>query len=93
MYPEFIAIYIGLAILAVLQIVVLLCLRKLLKQSEGGKQMPHPYTAPQTSTFDPGSAASSVPISTAPGAIVFCKHCAAEFDAGLKACPKCGTPR
>ena len=92
MYPEFIAIYIGLAILAVLQIVGLVFLRKLLKQSEGGTQMPRSYAAPQTSTFNQGSVTTTVP-NMAPGAVVFCKHCAAEFDASLRACPKCGTPR
>ena len=42
MYPEFIAIYIGLAVLAALMIVVLILLLKLLKQLDV-KQMPRPY--------------------------------------------------
>lgn len=31
---------------------------------------------------------------TYPGAgVVFCKHCATQFDAAQAYCPKCGTPR
>ena len=49
MYPEFIAIYIGLAILSALMIVVLILLLKLLKQSEV-KQIPRPYVPAENQT-------------------------------------------
>ncbi|MDM8157039.1 hypothetical protein QUV96_05235 [Amedibacillus dolichus] len=25
--------------------------------------------------------------------VVFCKNCATQYDASLRSCPKCGTPR
>lgn len=86
MYPEFIAIYAGLVVLAALLVVVLLLLLKLLKQSDI-KQMSRPYTpaANQTADVQQSGAAS--------GGVVFCKRCATEFDASQKVCPKCGTPR
>lgn len=86
MYPEFIAIYIGLAILSALMIVVLIFLLKLLKQSEV-KQIPRPYVPAENQT----AAASQT--GAAPGGVVFCKRCATEFDASQKVCPRCGTPR
>ena len=43
MYPEFIAIYVGLAVLAALMIVVLVLLIKLTKQADA-KPISKPYT-------------------------------------------------
>lgn len=77
MYPEFIAIYIGLAVIfillavvLVLQIVVLSKLRK-----------------------TGGSARVSYGQTAAGGNLAFCKNCAAQFNASQRCCPKCGTPR
>lgn len=86
MYPEFIAIYIGLAVLAALMIVVLILLLKLLKQSDV-KQMPRPYVPAENQI------AAAPQTGAAPGGVVFCKRCATEFDASQKVCPRCGTPR
>lgn len=85
MYPEFIAIYVGLAVLAALMIVVLVLLIKLTKQA-GAKTILKPYIPQMNNSTD-------APTNVATGNIVFCKHCAAEFDSSQKYCPKCGTPR
>jgi len=85
MYPEFIAIYVGLAVLAALMIVVLVLLIKLTKQA-GAKPISKPYTPQMNNSTD-------APTNVATGNIVFCKHCAAEFDSSQRVCPKCGTPR
>ena len=85
MYPEFIAIYVGLAVLAALMIVVLVLLIKLTKQA-GAKPISKPYIPQMNNSAD-------APTNVATGNIVFCKHCAAEFDSSQRVCPKCGTPR
>lgn len=85
MYPEFIAIYVGLAVLAALMIVVLVLLIKLTKQA-GAKPISKPYTSQINNS-------TTAPTNVATDNIVFCKHCAAEFDSSQKYCPKCGTPR
>lgn len=85
MYPEFIAIYVGLAVLAALMIVVLVLLIKLTKQA-GAKPISKPYTSQINNS-------TTAPANVATGNIVFCKHCAAEFDSSQRVCPKCGTPR
>lgn len=85
MYPEFIAIYICLAVLIALAITILIFQIKSYKQSDI-KQTPQNYT-----TTLKTSAAS---MTTAPkGQVVFCRNCAAEFDASQSVCPRCGTPR
>lgn len=85
MYPEFIPIYVGLAVLAALMIVALVLLIKLAKQA-CAKPISKPYI-PQMNNSTDASA------NVATGNIVFCKHCAAEFDSSQRVCPKCGTPR
>lgn len=85
MYPEFIAIYVGLAVLAALMIAVLVLLVKLVKQA-GAKPISKPYTSQINNS-------TTAPTNVATGNIVFCKHCAAEFDSSQRVCPKCGTPR
>ena len=57
-------------------------------QRQDQQQVPgRPSLVPQ-----PGAAAAAGPAASA-GKIVFCRHCAAEFDASQMVCPKCGTPR
>lgn len=85
MYPEFIAIYVGLAVLAALMIAVLVLLVNLVKQA-GAKPISKPYTSQINNS-------TTAPTNVATGNIVFCKHCAAEFDSSQRVCPKCGTPR
>lgn len=87
MYPEFIAIYAGLAVLAALMITVLILLIKLLKRSDV-KPASNAYR-PQMNNIDTSYTQANV----STGNIVFCKHCATKFDACEKFCPKCGTPR
>ena len=85
MYPEFIAIYAGLMVLAAMMVVMLVLLIKLIKRSNVGNKAASyvSYAKDYTQNQD-----------MSPGRnIVFCKHCATEFDAVAKVCPKCGTPR
>ena len=83
MYTEFLIIYIGLGILALLGIAILILLIMLLTQDQG-------VYVPQNNNFiTPNVQTAATPT----GNIVFCKKCAAEFDSSQRACPKCGTPR
>lgn len=89
MYPEFIAIYIGLAVLIGLAIAILVMLVKIKKSGSGfsaRRTSSTPEIKTQASTYTPASTPSS-------GNVVFCKKCATRFDANEKFCPKCGTPR
>ena len=99
MYPEFIAIYVGLVVLVALAAANLVLLVKLLKRSETKAAAPT-YSAPTysapTYTAPPVSGVPAAPrgdMAGYSGHVVFCKHCAAEFDASLRVCPRCGTPR
>lgn len=78
MYPEFIAIYAGLAVVLVLLIVVLILQISILKN-----------IGPGTKT----SSSRKRPVNSAQGSVVFCKSCAARFSAAERVCPKCGAPR
>ncbi len=78
MYPEFVPIYIGLVITIALLAVILIVLLK----NKSGAQTTKVMT---TQTATPPAAGSVN--------VVFCKNCAAEFDASQRACPRCGTPR
>lgn len=81
MYPEFIAIYVGLLIVIGLLVTILVLMLK--KQNDNSRPTAN-YTAKQ----------NNLEANTSPsGSIVFCKKCAAEFDSTQKCCPKCGTPR
>lgn len=81
MYPEFIAIYIGLLIIIGLLVTILVLILK--KQNDNNRPTAN-FTARQNN-FETNASAG--------GNIVFCKKCAAEFDSTQKCCPKCGTPR
>lgn len=85
MYPEFIAIYAGLAILIGLGIVILILLIKLVKNNDGFP-MPSQKNMPVVDSPAKYSESSG-------GNMAFCKKCAAQFDSSQRCCPKCGTPR
>lgn len=82
MYTEFMIIYIGIGFLALLGIAILIMLILLLKKDHGSY-------IPKNDNYSP----SVQPTAPNTGNIVFCKKCAAEFDASQRTCPKCGTPR
>lgn len=77
MYPEFIAIYVGLVILFIMLIINMILLIVLLKRL--GKARSNGYGINNTSN--------------GVGNVVFCKKCAAQFNASLRICPECGTPK
>ena len=79
MYPEFIAIYVGLGVLALMLAAVIVMQIVLLKRGQGTKQSQIKY--PTANNLQNT------------GSIVFCKNCATQFDASQKVCPHCGTPR
>lgn len=82
-YTEFLIIYIGLGILLALAIVNLILILVLMKKDSG-------FSAPRISS----QRTMPMPQTTIPGGnVVFCKKCAAEFDASQRCCPICGTPR
>lgn len=85
MYPEFIAIYVGLAILIGLGICILILLIKLLKNNDG-----LPMPSQQHISVVEAQPKYSEPSG---GNMAFCKKCAAQFDSSQRCCPKCGTPR
>lgn len=78
MYPEFIAIYIGLAVVLVLLIAILILQILILKNGGSGAKT---------------SGSQKRHINSSHGAIVFCKNCAARFNSSERVCPKCGAPR
>lgn len=79
MYPEFIAIYVGLAIVIILLVVILIFVIKT-------KNNLPDYTSKKNYLNASNSSASS-------GKVAFCKNCATQFDAAAHVCPNCGTPR
>lgn len=85
MYPEFIAIYIGLAVLIGLAVVILVLLICLLKGKGNKTVMPTSYSDKNVNL--PIKANQTI------DNMAFCKKCAAQFDASERFCPNCGTPR
>lgn len=79
MYKEFKIMYIGMAVLGVLMIINIILQIRILKDK------------PVAGIY--AGAAGSAPAQPSVGSKVFCKNCATQFDASLKVCPKCGTPR
>lgn len=81
MYPEFVAIYIGLGVLFIMLLVILILLIVVLKKvgkgsaAKNGRYSGIQYQAPQAS----GTA--------------FCRRCGTKFDSSMNACPQCGTQR
>ncbi len=99
MYPEFIAIYVMLAIVILMLGAVLFFLIKLLKNGVGKNNS---YNVPQQSNDAYYGQQCQQQQYQAPyqpqyqqqaGSVVFCKHCATQFDASEVYCPQCGTRR
>lgn len=88
MYPEFIAIYIGIAVIIALGVAILILLIKLLKNSND-LPMPKQNVAPTIKTQPNASNTSNQENEN----MAFCKKCATQFNASERFCPKCGTPR
>ena len=82
MYPEFIAIYIGLGILAILQIATIILLCILFKKNKVSRQPQHAFHNQYSNNNQPNNSG-----------VVFCVNCGTQYDATLKVCPKCGKPR
>lgn len=91
MYPEFIAIYIGLIILIALAVLIFLKLKKLSNKLDNGANynaqsmydMPNSYNTPNLYHSN----------ANVQGQVVFCRSCATQFDASSPYCPACGAPR
>ena len=82
MYPEFIAIYVGLGILALLQVGTIV-LVIVFQRKSNQKSTPNQFFN-QTVPSQPQSSSHSV---------AFCVGCGTQFDSTLKVCPRCGRPR
>ena len=90
MYPEFIAIYVGLGIHLLVGIANLVLTIKLMMN---GSQ-PHYSSSYNNSATNDDTKNKIIPENNIQSDnVVFCKKCANEFDALQKFCPKCGTPR
>ena len=83
MYPEFIAIYIGLGILSLLQIATIVLVVVLLKKKRHSSDF---INSPDNRVY-PNSSHSMA------SGVAFCINCGAQFNSELKVCPKCGYPR
>ena len=100
MYPEFIAIYIMLALVLVGLGVVIFLLLKML--GGGGSQFGSQSFAQQSQPVQPAApqyydqqayASAQQTAYPAQGGVVFCQYCATQFDASQPYCPQCGTRR
>lgn len=80
MYPEFVPVYVGLAIAIVLLAVLIVLAVMILKTLKNRPAAP----------VSRGAAAPAVG-STA--GLVFCRNCSKQFDASMRFCPHCGTNR
>ena len=81
-YPEFIAIYVGIGILVVLQILTIILVIIMGKKSRRRNNQ---------NTMDEVFSAGNGHRPTK--GIAFCTNCGTQFDAALKVCPKCGRAR
>ena len=79
MYPEFVAIYICLAVIILMLALIIFILLKIKSNNDitinATKDSNHAHSVHVT------------------GNTAFCKKCATQFDASERCCPKCGTPR
>lgn len=82
MYPEFIAIYIGLGVLSILQIGTIILVILLLKKN-GGSHNEYPA---QKNNYTLNNQSKS-------SGVALCVNCGTQFDATHKVCPRCGKPR
>ncbi len=94
MYPEFIIIYVMLAIVIALLGVAIFFLLRLTKNGGGSSYSPAPQQEP-TYNNDPyqqyqQNYAQSY---ASQGGVVFCQKCATQYDASQGYCPRCGARR
>jgi len=102
MYPEFIAIYLMLAIVILMLGAVLFFLIKLMKNGVGQNTS---YAVPQQNNdayygqqyqqqqYQQQQYQNPYQFQQQAGSVVFCKNCATQFDASQAYCPQCGTRR
>lgn len=86
MYPEFIAIYVGLGLLVAMLAVVIVLLIVLNRKVSSGDSAQINHTPMQ-------GQGDNVHQAGAPFNVAFCNHCGTAYDAKTGVCPKCGTPR
>jgi NADH pyrophosphatase NudC (nudix superfamily) len=86
MYPEFIPIYAGLAVLIGLCVAILILLVKQSKNISG-------YTMPKQKKINNSGYTNHKSRDLYNSNMAFCKKCATQFSASERFCPKCGTPR
>jgi len=84
MYPEFIAIFVGLGVLVCIMIIVVILLIIILKQMKSTKITPD-YTNVKTDGL-------KTKVSNSVG-VVYCKNCMNPYAADKNVCPNCQTPR
>lgn len=86
MYPEFIAIYVGLGILAAMLAAVIALLFILIRKisSSHSVRANNIPAQRQNDTINQSGASFNV---------AFCNNCGTKYDAQTRVCPKCGTPR
>ncbi|MBR5949281.1 MAG: hypothetical protein IKZ82_11655 [Clostridia bacterium] len=96
MYTEFVLIYVGLGVLFLLMCAVIVLLVLMMRRiSNGGYGTPvSGYRAqPRNSGYQTPQMRNNRNMQGERGGVVYCKHCAAQFDASQKVCPNCGTLR
>ena len=85
MYTEFLIIYIMLGVLILLAIIgIVLLIAVLKKAGSGTNRSRYQAQPPMYQQMNPGTAA---------GGVAFCKNCGSQFNASLRVCPRCGSPR
>lgn len=87
MYPEFIAIYVSLGILAAMMVAVIVLLFILIRKVSSGSP------AKVNSVHIQGQNNDNTSQSSASFNVAFCSNCGTRYDAQTRVCPKCGTPR
>lgn len=88
MYPEFIAIYVGLGVLAAMLLAVIVMLIMLMKKFSGQSS----YKSVPIKAA-PVNVMQNHPIQQSGAGVVFCKSCQNQFAANANSCPHCGTIR
>lgn len=96
MYPEFIIIYVLLAIILGLLVGVIVLLIKNGKSNQGYSAPnvpPVSSVTPITNTQPMATPAQNQSTVSSTGGVVFCKKCAKTYSSDQNFCPNCGTPR
>lgn len=97
MYPEFIAIYVMLAVILILLGIVVFLLIKLIKDGGGSsvRSGASSYSQPSTGNayYSGAQQYQTQADSYQSQGVVYCKHCTMPYDATQPYCPNCGTRR